>query len=356
MKVSPNTIFDAHLDLAYLAELGRDMTSPVQTLQESIDPHPPAAVTLPELQAAGVHRCLGTIFTEALTKPATAPTPIAYPIGDARAAYDRGIAQINRYHAWARDGRIRFFNQPVPETDHATATAPPIELGILIENADPVLSPDDLPFWSERGVVAIGLSWVHQSRYAGGNGTDSGLTDLGRRMIDAMAALGLVLDFSHLSQRATEEALEIVQGPVCATHSNCRALLGGRSADGWQRHLDDERIAAIAQRGGVIGLNLYKGFVRAGLAPDERPTIDDTVAHIDHICQITGNVDHAGLGSDLDGGFNATRLPADIDRAADLPKLFDALRDRGYSDDDTRRIAWGNWSRLFGLDPAADAQ
>ncbi|MEO1584683.1 MAG: membrane dipeptidase [Planctomycetota bacterium] len=346
--ISAQPIFDAHLDLAYLAEVGRDLTQSLASLDASADPHPPAAVTLPELAQANVRRCLGTIFTEASADPAGRFAPISYPPGDATAAYFKGIAQLNRYHTWARDGHIEFFGA-------ASNEPAPVQIGVLVECADPIISPHDLSFWAARGVVAIGLTWVHQSRYAGGNATDAGLTDLGRELIREMARLDIALDLSHLSQRSTMDALDFADVRVCATHSNCRSLLGDRNNSGWQRHIDDDSIATVAARGGVIGLNLYRAFIKLGLNGTDRPSIADAVDHIDHVCQIAGSARHAGIGSDFDGGFSADELPKGIDRAGDLHKVLDELSHRNYSDADIADIAFNNWSRFFSLDatPAA---
>ncbi len=339
--ISGQPIFDAHLDLAYLAELGRDLTAPLEDLDQTGDPHAPAAVTLPELAAANVRRCLGTVFTEASTNPHGKYAAVSYPPGDATAAYFKGVNQLNRYHTWARDGLIRFFGD-----DESPA---PIQLGILIECADPIINPHGLSFWAARGVVAVGLTWVHQSRYAGGNATDTGLTPLGRELIAEMARLTIALDLSHLSHRSTMDALDHADVRVCASHSNCRSLLGGRNAEGWQRHIDDDAIATVCARNGVVGLNLYRGFIRLGLGETERPTIADAVNHIDHVCQIAGSARHAGIGSDLDGGFGATSLPQGIDRAQHLHKLLEELSRRNYTDADIADIAHNNWSRFFGL-------
>ncbi|MEL6312229.1 MAG: membrane dipeptidase, partial [Pseudomonadota bacterium] len=194
-----------------------------------------------------------------------------------------------------------------------------------------------------------GLTWVHQSRYAGGNATDTGLTDLGRELINEMARLNIALDLSHLSQRSTMDALDFTNVRVCASHSNCRALLGDRNTEGWQRHIDDDTITTVCARGGVIGLNLYRGFIKLGLGETDRPTIADAVDHIDHVCQIAGSAKHSGIGSDLDGGFGATSLPQGIDRAAEVTKILEELSRRNYTDADIADIAFNNWSRFFGL-------
>jgi microsomal dipeptidase-like Zn-dependent dipeptidase len=150
-----------------------------------------------------------------------------------------------------------------------------VSLGVLMECADPIRDPDELPWWVERGVVAIGLAWWRGSRYATGNGEPSctsgiGLTDLGRELVKRMDAQGVVHDASHLSDRALDDLFALTDKPVIASHSNCRALLGGVN----QRHLTDEAILEIGRRGGVIGLNLVKNFIRAGLNradPNDRP-------------------------------------------------------------------------------------
>ncbi|HED54662.1 MAG TPA: hypothetical protein ENJ00_10750 [Phycisphaerales bacterium] len=358
MISSVGPIFDAHLDLAYLAEMGRDMTEPLESLDLAGDPHPPAAVTLPELASAGVSACLGTIFVEASDDPNGRFALVSYPPGDANEAYFKGVEQLNRYHLWRKQGLIRFFSDPEPQESGSESEARandsksvPINLGILMECADPIIHPQDLSFWAARGVVAISLSWAVASRYAGGNSTDSGLTALGRELIAEMKRLDIVLDLSHLSQRAVYDVLDYTDMRICASHSNCRSLLGDKNNPGWQRHLDDETISTIAARGGVIGLNLCRNFVRWPMdrSKADRPSIGDAVDHIDHICQLTGSAKHVGIGSDLDGGFSADDLPEGINRASDLHQIFDELADRGYSDADIQGIAFGNWAGFFGI-------
>ncbi len=349
--------FDAHLDLAYLAVSGRDMTRTLRDLERPKNralagPHPPCSVTLPSLRAGGVCDVLGTIFTEA-----GGNGPVAYPMGDGEAAHETGLRQLRCYHNWVHDAGVRLtrFDDRVGsqrDTDAApsayggstrTHTEQTVSIGILMENADPIRSPDELGWWVERGVIAIGLSWAVQSRYAGGNSTGTGLTDLGRGMIDAMDALGVVHDLSHLSQNATDEMLERAKGPVMASHSNCRALLGGEN----ERHLTDPTIKEIASRDGVIGLNLCAPFVRHTIQKGDRPSIDDALRHVEHICELVGHRRCVGLGSDLDGGFSADHLPDGIDAPEDFEKLASGLAERGWSDDDVNGFAHANWTSFF---------
>ena len=336
--------FDAHLDLAYLDVNRRDMTLPLDELDAATsEPHPPASVTLAELERASVRRVLGTVFTEP-----GGSGPEGYEPGDAEAAARVGREQMAVYERWSRNGHIDLatygrFAEP------GTPGEPPLALGVLIENADPVREPDELIWWHQHGVLAVGLAWALDSRYACGNATtdDTGLTDLGEHMVGAIDALHIVHDLSHLSPRSVDAVLDLAGGAVIASHSNCRALLGGDDVPHAARHLGDNTIKAIAERNGVIGLNLFGPFVAGGLGDGERPTIEQAVAHVEHVCSITGSTRHVGLGSDLDGGFSAERLPAGIDRASDFVALTDALRDRGWSNEDLARFAWGNWSRVF---------
>lgn len=132
---------------------------------------------------------------------------------------------------------------------------------------------------------------------------------------------------------------------MVTTHSNCRALIGPDPAG---RHLSDEMIRALVGRGGVIGINFYDRFL---LPPDvlsqRRATLADVVRHVDHVCQLAGNARHVGIGTDLDGGFGRERVPAEIETAADLPKVADALAAAGHSDADVAGVMGANWERFF---------
>jgi membrane dipeptidase len=330
-------LFDAHLDLAYLAENGRDMACP---LDVGAGPHPPAAVTFPELTSGGVTACLGTIFTEAGGTDA-----VAYPMGDAHAAHAAGMRQLEQYQRWNSEGLIRLSRRPGSEQGG------PVSVGILMECADPIRTPDELDWWADRGVIAVGMAWARGSRYATGNSPDSfgsgvGLTDIGRELVRRIDARALIHDASHLSDRALDDLLSLTTGRVMASHSNCRALLS--KADDPRllpRHLADAQIEEITRRGGVIGLNLYGKFLNG--SPDRRPTLDDAVAHIEHICRVAGHRNGVGLGSDLDGGFSADKLPQGITRARDLPRLLDALRAKGWNSADAAGFAFKNWGSFL---------
>lgn len=355
------TWFDAHLDLGALAVCGRDLTAP---LDPAMTPWPPASVTLPSLAEGHVRFALGTIFLEA-----GGAGPEGYAVGDAEMAHRRARAQLEAYLTW-RDRRLIAIDLPavlksppglgevrggmgvshvVPiplrERIARLPNVPALHVGILIEGADPIRTPEELSWWKSQGVVAVGMAWAKPSRYAGGNSTDTGLTDLGRELVKEIDRLRVVHDVSHLSDRALAELFELTDRPVIASHSNCRSLLGDPSN---QRHLTDAAIREITRRGGVIGLNLFSKFLREGLGDSGRASITDGVRHVEHVCDIAGNRSSVGLGSDMDGGFGASRLPEGIDRPADLRLLAEALSDAGWNDDDIRGFAWENWGRFWG--------
>jgi membrane dipeptidase len=340
-------IFDAHLDLAYLGENGRDMSL---ALRECGGPHVPAAVTFPELRTGGVAACLGTIFTEA-----GGTDTVGYPVGDAEAAHAAGVRQLERYRRWEREGLMRLSPD---RAALAQATDGPLHVGILMECADPIRTPDEVPWWAAQGVLAIGMAWARGSRYATGNSPESfgggaGLTDLGRALVPEIDGAGLVHDASHLSDRAFAELAALSGGRIIASHSNCRTFLANGSDERLPfRHLTDEQVREIVRRGGVIGLVIYSRFLRADLGEHGRASIDDAMPHLDRICEIAGHRRAVGLGSDMDGGFCAERLPRGIDSAADLPRLLDALSARGWPDSDIHAFAWGNWASFWSASAA----
>ncbi|MEZ6232799.1 MAG: membrane dipeptidase [Phycisphaerales bacterium] len=360
--------FDAHLDLAYLAGCGRDMRAGAEACG---GPHLPAAVTFPALQAGGVATCLGTIFTQAL--PASGAGPEVreaqmYAAGDAEAAHRAGVVQVEQYQRWADEGLVRLMGRrgeaswrglhaagspdaPVVGNS-AQGGEPPLNVGLLMECADPIRSPDELGWWVERGVVAIGLAWAVGSRYAGGNHADPdeamGLSDVGRELVKAMDALGVVHDVSHLSQRATDELLGIASGAVMASHSNCRGLFDRDPyPHARQRHLADETIREIARRGGVVGINLLSDFLDPGLVKGQRAGVEWVVRHSERVCELAGGRHAVGLGSDMDGGFGADRLPVAINGVGDLGILREALADEGWDGGDVAGFASDNWRRFW---------
>lgn len=346
--------FDAHLDLACLAANGRDMTLPPE---QCAGPWPPVTLTLESLREGHVSHVLGTIFTEANGDDA-----VGYPASDAEAAHRAGVLQLEIYQRWHAQGLLRLIASPRSPALFSPSTFAPSCLRaavpsclILMECADPIREPAELEWWAQRGVAAIGLAWARGSRYAAGNSEPScqsphGLTPIGRELVREMDRLGIVHDASHLSDRALDDLLSMTDRPVIASHSNVRSLLDGVS----QRHLTDEAIREIGRRGGVIGLNLVRFFIRAGLDranPEDRPSVAEAINHVEHITALMGHRRGVGMGSDLDGGISGHDLPRGIDRPRDFAKFADELAARGWSDAEIDDFAFGNWARFWGITP-----
>jgi membrane dipeptidase len=162
-----------------------------------------------------------------------------------------------------------------------------------------------------------------------------------------MDRLGMILDATHLCDRTFHDALDLYNGPVWASHSNCRVLVDD------PRQFPDEQIVRLIERGAVIGgaldaWMLVPGWRRGVSTPEETGVIlEHVLDHTDHICQLAGNADHVGIGSDLDGGFGTEQTAQDINSIADLAKLEDLLEKRGCSAEDREKILHGNFVRFL---------
>ena len=345
-------IIDGHVDLAYNAmEMERDLTLPVAEIRRGEDSPPAhgegtATVSLPALRAAGVRIVQATIFA-----PPDGHAPIGSPPGyrTAEEAFQRAKPQVDYYHQLQAQGQVTIL-QGARELEAVLAgSSPQPGLSLLMEGADPIVTPADLPWFVARGVHAIGLTW-QTTRYASGTGvpgrhaaSTGPLTAAGRELLAEMARLGVVLDVSHLAEEAFWQALDCFGGRVIASHANCRALVPG------DRHLSDEMIRAIADRDGVIGLVFYNRFIKAGWTKEqgrEAVSLQDLRRHADHLRQLVGTR-HIALGSDLDGGVGWEVVPHEIDTIADLPRFAETLAEAGYSEDEIAAIMGENWLRLL---------
>ena len=230
-----------------------------------------------------------------------------------------------------------------------------------MEGADPILEPEQVELWWERGLRVVEPVHYGVSYYAHGTGVPGGLTAKGRELLAAMDKVGIILDITHLADESFWQALELYGGPVLASHHNCRALVPG------DRQLSDEMIRALVARGAVIGAAfdswmLYPHYVPQ-VTDNSLVTMDRVTDHIDHVCQLAGNSHHSAIGTDLDGGFGREQSPHDLDTIYDVQRIADLLRKRGYKEADIENIMHDNWLRFFGkalaktqaVAPAAEA-
>lgn len=327
---------DGHLDLAYLAVNGRDMRAAVRDDADH-------SLTLAAMREGDVRVALGTIFTELGGDPAK--DRAAYvDSDDVEGAHRAGLLQLEWYESMERAGEIAIIRTRRDLARAAAGDGPP-GIVILMECADPIRSPEEVAWWHARGLRVVGLSWGHGSRYAGGNARAGGLTDVGRRFVEALDACGILHDASHLSRAAFDDLLAATDARVIASHSNAQALLAES-----ERHITDAQIAAIRERDGWIGLNLYGRF----LAADRRATILDGAAHAMHVARIAG-ADRVGLGSDLDGGFGREAYPVEVRSMNDYPKLLAALDRAGFASLGGTRAGFAHANLLRVLEHALPA-
>lgn len=359
-------IVDAHLDLAWNAlQWDRDLERSAYTIRTREESVPglgrgQGTVAFPELRRGRV--CVGFATTLARNTGRAVP---GLDYGSPYQAYAAAQGQLAYYRALERAGHVRVLRTSADLDAHFAewrswedrgangAETPPLGAVLSMESADPVLGPGDVGEWWEAGVRVIGPAHYGPGRYAGGTGTEDGLTPAGRELLAAMGRRGVALDVTHLSDAAFWEALDAFDGTVLASHANSRALVPH------QRQLDDRQLRAVVDRGGVVGVALDVWMLTVGwtvgVSSNRGLTLDKVVDHIDHMCQLAGGSGHVGIGSDLDGGFGREQSPPDLDTIADLQRLASMLEARGYRSGDIAAIMHGNWEALLRrtLGPAA---
>lgn len=270
------------------------------------------------------------------------------------------------------------------------ATLMGIEGGHSIENNLALLRN-----YYRLGVRYMTLTWSNTNEWADSSGDLSdpnvhhhnGLTAFGKQVVHEMNRLGMMVDVSHVSDKTFWDTLETSRAPIIASHSSARALTQA------PRNLTDEMLLAIAKNNGVVMVNFYPAFIdenwraawnaqrperqkahEAAAAPYKlkgeavpfavsdkvdrefadkigRAPFESLIDHFDHIIKIAG-IDHVGIGTDFDG---MPMLPAEIDSAADLPRITAALMQRGHTADDMTRLLGGNLLRVFRAVQAASS-
>jgi membrane dipeptidase len=304
-------------------------------------------VSFPEMRRGQVGVCIATLLARLLRDT----MPPIQRFRSMTSAYAAAHGQLAYYRALVETGYLRWITDWPGLEAHVRqwlspeAAEAPIGFILSMEGADPVLAPEQVREWWEAGLRIIGPAHYGPSPYAHGTGTEGGLFPPGPALLKAMEEVGMILDVTHLSDDSFDEALQVYGGPVLASHHNCRALVPD------QRQLTDDQIQRLIARGAVIGAALdawmlYPGWVRGETKP-EVVGLAAVVDHIDHVCQLAGNARHAAIGSDLDGGFGTEQTPRDLNSIADLQRIPDLLRQRGYANDDIQNICYGNWVRFF---------
>lgn len=350
LKVCQMIIVDAHQDIAYNA-LGQQRDYRVSALEHRRRENNPAyaaTIGLPDALLGRVALVFATLFVEPTGKKQP-KTQVDFSYRNAKEAYEKAMIQLDYYHRLADENARIGLVRSASELDNVLATwkeGTEIKdhkqgLVILMEGADPIIEPKQLEEWVERGVRIVGLAWG-ATRYSGGTGAPGGLTPLGRELLEIMAGFKVLLDLSHAAEKAFLEALDTYSGHLIASHSNPRKFCNS------DRHLSDEMILRFAERDGVMGIVLYNRFLSnnwSNGSPKDDVTLATVADAIDYVCQLTGSAAHVGIGSDMDGGFGAASIPAELDTVTDLLKIADVLRSRGYAQPDIEAIMGGNMIR-----------
>jgi membrane dipeptidase len=349
-------IFDAHLDLSMNAlEWNRDLTRPIEEIRERekhLTDKPDrgrGTVSFAEMRRGGVGLCVATQIARyvALDNPLPGwhSQEQAWAMTQGQLAWyrtmeERGeLAQISNRAALDRH---------LDDWLHAeSADGKPIGYVLSLEGADSIVTLPYLERAYAQGLRAVGPAHYGPGVYAYGTNATGDLGTKGRALLREMENLGIILDVTHLCDESFRDALDHFHGPVWASHSNCRALVDHN------RQFTDDHIRELVQRDAVIGAvfdawMLVPGWVRGKSTPESTGvTFATVVDHIDHICQVAGNANHVGIGSDLDGAFGREQGPSDVHSIADLARLPALLSARGYQPRDIELIAHGNFVRFL---------
>ena len=336
------TIFDGHNDTLLRLWRARDFEG-----RRFLEGDAAGHVDLPRARAGGL---AGGFF--AVYVPADGPSgddgddggvvdhPPLGPVDASRARrVTLEIAGILQRMARARPDAIRLC-RTVAEIEAAEA-ADAVAALFHIEGAE-AIGPDllELETLYEAGLRSLGPVWSRPNifgtgvpfRFPGDPAEGAGLTEAGAELVRACNRLGIVVDLSHLNEAGFWEAARISDRPLVATHSNVHALSAS------SRNLTDRQLDAVAESGGVVGLNYAVGFLR-----EDGRRVSDTpltvmIRHLDHMLERLGEGGVA-LGSDFDGAL----IPAEIGDAAGLPALLGAMRQAGFGEDLVDRICRRNW-------------
>ena len=348
-------IFDAHLDLSMNAlEWNRDLSRPIEEIrarEQDLGDKPDrgrGTVAFSEMRRGGVGLCVATQIARYV-----APDNRLQGWHSQEQAWAMTQGQLAWYRAMEERGELvsirnrRALDRQIELWQTDGGARKPIGYVLSLEGADSLVTLAHLERAYAQGLRAVGPAHYGPGVYAQGTNASGGIGVRGRELLREMERLGVILDVTHLCDESLRDALDHFRGPLWASHSNCRSLVPHG------RQFSDDQIRELVQRGAVIGAvldawMLIPDWVRGESTPQSTGvSLVDVARHIDHVCQIAGNANHCGIGSDLDGAFGREQCPADVQTIADLAGLPALLRERGYSDEDVRLIAHGNFIRFL---------
>ncbi len=351
------TVVDTHIDAPYrLYREARDLGNAV----------PEREFDYPRARAGGLDVAFMSIYT---------------PARAADAGESRGLADelIDHVEAMTANHPDKFAIATCTADVEQLRGTGMIALALGMENASPLEgSLDGIDHFVARGIRYVSLAHSKSNTYADSsydlNERWQGLSELGRQTVPELNRRGVMIDISHLSDKAAWQILDLSEAPVIASHSSLRHFIPG-----FHRNMSDDMVTAVAKNGGVVQINFGSGFVArearewtmrrdaAMLAhfAAEQPDADDrrefmaayaldhpypfagidtVLDHIDRAVALAG-IDHVGLGSDFDGVGDT--LPVGLKDVGDFPNLVAGLLARGYNEAAVGKILGSNLMRVW---------
>lgn len=354
-------IIDTHIDVPYrIVDEWEDVT--VATEGGDFD--------YPRAVAGGLNAPFMSIYTPASLEAE----------GKSKARAEELIAVVQRIVATAPE---KFAIARTPDEVEAQFAAGLISLPMGMENGSPIEGDlANVEYFFDQGIRYITLAHslsnhISDSSYDD-NKAHGGLSEFGVEVVKEMNRLGMMVDISHVSDDAFWQVMEVASAPAIASHSSLRHF-----TTGWERNMADEMIKKLAENGGIIMINYGSSFLSqethdysnvrgdawdafledtdqessselrttfnenyaAEFGPYPYATLEQTLDHFDRVVELTGSVDHVGIGSDYDGVGDS--LPIGLKDVSSYPNLVYGLLERGYSEEDVRKILGKNLLRVW---------
>jgi membrane dipeptidase len=347
---------DAHLDLAMNAmEWNRDLRKSIGEIRErekGMKDKPDRAnnvVSFGELRKGNIGVVVATQIARYVAPGNTLPG-----WNSPEQAWAQTQGQLAWYKAMEEDGELtpirdlgELEKQLTAWNNGESNDKKPIGYILSLEGADSIVTIKYLEKAYQYGLRAVGPGHYGPGRYAQGTNASGGIGNAGRELLQEMERLNIILDATHLCDDSFWEAMDNFHGNVWASHNNVRALVDHN------RQFSDDMIKELVSRGAVIGAVMDTWMMvpdwQRGISTPKgmNCNLEVLIDHMDHICQIAGNANHIGIGSDLDGAYGKEQSPYDLETIADLQKLPELLSKRGYSEEDVKNVMHGNWLRFL---------
>ena len=344
-------ILDAHLDLAMNAmEWNRDLTWTVEDIRKSeigMTDKPDReknTVSLNAMRKGNIGICVATQIARYVKKDSPLPG-----WNSPQQAWAQTRGQLAWYKSMEDLGEMVQITNAKQLNSHLSlwkkdlVSKKPIGYILSLEGADSIVNIDYLIKSYEQGLRAIGPAHYGPGTYAYGTDSVGGIGVKGKALLKKIEELNLILDATHLCDVSFWETMKLYNGPVWASHNNCRKFVNHN------RQYADEQINELIQRDAVIGIALdawmmVPNWERGKSTPENMGvTLEQMIDNIDHICQLAGNSSHVGIGTDLDGAFGKEQAPKDLETIADLQKIPLMLAKKGYSEPDIENIMSENF-------------